>query len=96
VSVGEPVARRLVVHGHVQGVFFRASARQRARDAGVRGWVRNNPDGTVEMVVEGGPEEVASVEEWVRAGGPRSARVERVEADDLPPEGYDTFAVQGH
>jgi acylphosphatase len=87
-------ARRLVVHGHVQGVFFRASTRQRAREVGATGWVRNNPDGTVEMVVEGEPDAVSAVERWVRDGGPRGARVERVEAEDRPAEGHDAFDVR--
>ena len=47
------VARRVVVHGRVQGVFFRETARRRARRAGVAGWVRNNDDGSVEAWFEG-------------------------------------------
>jgi acylphosphatase len=86
-------ARHLVAHGRVQGVFFRASTRQRAREVGAAGWVRNNSDGTVEMLVEGPREAVEAVEEWVRSGGPRAARVERVQADDREPEGCETFEV---
>jgi acylphosphatase len=88
------VARHLRVHGHVQGVFFRATTRQRAQQAGVAGWVRNDPDGTVEMLLEGAPGAVDAVESWVRSGGPRSARVESVEAVDREPEGHDEFAIR--
>ena len=47
------IRRRVVVHGHVQGVFFRETARRRGLSAGVSGWIRNRPDGTVEAVLEG-------------------------------------------
>lgn len=87
-------ARHLTVHGHVQGVFFRASTRDRARDAGATGWVRNNPDGTVEAWVEGDEDAVERVESWIRDGGPRNARVQQVEAEDADPEGHDRFEVR--
>ena len=50
--------RRVVVHGRVQGVFFRETTRRLAEEAGVRGWVRNTWEGTVEAVFEGPPEAV--------------------------------------
>ncbi len=88
------IARHLRIHGRVQGVFFRASSRDRARRASASGWVRNCPDGTVELWVEGDPDAVSEVEEWVRDGGPKAARVEQVEATDREPEGFDTFDVR--
>ncbi len=87
------VARRLRIHGRVQGVFFRASTRERAREVGATGWVRNRDDGTVEMWLEGDSDAVASVEEWAHEG-PRAARVEQVESDDVEPEGHDRFEVR--
>ncbi len=87
------VARRLRIHGRVQGVFFRASTRERAREVGTTGWVRNCPDGTVEMWLEGEPDAIESVEEWAHEG-PRAARVERVEAEDVEPEGHEQFEVR--
>ena len=84
------VRRRLVVRGLVQGVGFRVSVARRA--GGVAGWARNLPDGSVEVVLEGEPEEVARVEAYVREG-PRGARVERVEAADEQPDGIDGFRV---
>lgn len=88
-----PIRRRVVVHGRVQGVFFRDSTRRRAQGAGVAGWVRNRPDGAVEAVFEGAPE---AVEALVRfAGeGPRGAEVERVEVGEEPPEGLTGFSVR--
>jgi acylphosphatase len=90
---GEVVARRVVVHGGVQGVFFRASTRDQARRRGVTGWVRNRADGTVEAWLEGAPDEVDAVLRWIHAGGPRHATVDRVEVQDQDVAGHDSFAV---
>ena len=87
------VARRLVVTGHVQGVFFRASTRDRARDAGVAGWVRNRPDGSVEAHLQGPADAVDAVESWVRDGGPRDAVVDRVEAQDVDRTDAEGFTI---
>lgn len=94
VSDEDVVARHLVVHGQVQGVFFRASTRDEARAGGVTGWVRNRADGAVEVWAEGSEHAVARLERWIRSGGPRSAVVERVEVDDVPPEGRSGFVVR--
>jgi acylphosphatase len=94
VSEQDRTARYVRAHGRVQGVFFRASTRQRAREVGLGGWVRNRPDGSVDAWLEGDPEDVAVVERWIRAGGPRSARVDEVEAEDREPEGHDRFEVR--
>jgi len=85
--------RRVVIHGRVQGVFFRGSTVDRAREVGVKGWVRNRPDGTVEAVFEGS---AAQVEEMVRycREGPPWARVERVEEFEEVPEDLAGFGVQ--
>lgn len=92
--MSDTLAHRLRVHGHVQGVFFRASTRDRARRAGVAGWVRNRSDGTVEMLLEGGSDAVESVEEWVRGGGPRAARVDEVAIEEAEVSGLDGFEVR--
>jgi acylphosphatase len=86
------VRRRLVVHGLVQGVWFRDSARREAERHGVAGSAANLPDGTVEVVLEGLPEAVAAVEAWC-AVGPRRAEVERVDGSDEPPAGLAGFAI---
>lgn len=87
------VARRLVVTGRVQGVFFRASTRDRARDAGVAGWVRNRPDGAVEAHLEGPTDAVQAVESWMHAG-PQRARVADVDAETIAPAGLTSFDVR--
>jgi acylphosphatase len=84
--------RRVVVHGRVQGVFFRDSTRQQARTLGVAGWVRNRPDGAVEAVFEGSPEAVERLVRYSHSG-PRGANVDHVEVIDEPPEGLSGFVV---
>ena len=71
---GEPIRRRAVIHGRVQGVFFRDAARQKARDLGLSGWVRNRPDGTVEAVIEGEPSAVQEMLHELRSRPAPSAR----------------------
>ncbi len=88
-----PVRRRAIVHGFVQGVWFRASVRERARARGVAGWARNRPDGTVEVALEGEADAVESVLVYCRTGPP-GARVDRVEVFDEPPEGLSGFSVR--
>jgi acylphosphatase len=88
----ETIRRRVLVHGRVQGVWFRGSTAEQARTAGVRGWVRNRSDGSVEAVFEGDPDGVAALLEFCRRG-PRHARVERFEAFEEEPEGLRGFAV---
>ena len=68
-----------VVHGDVQGVGFRYFVQRKAQQLGLRGWVRNNDDGTVEVVAEGPRPALEDLERAVR-DGPRSARVDRVDA----------------
>ena len=75
------IARRLSVAGRVQGVGFRATMVDVARVHGVRGWVRNRRDGTVEALVQGDEGAVARVLAWARRG-PTAARVDRVDLDE--------------
>ncbi len=86
------IRRRVIVHGLVQGVFFRDTVRRRAVSAGVSGWVRNNPDGTVEAVFEGEREAVERLVELCRRG-PRGARVGSVDVAAEAPEGLAGFGV---
>ena len=81
-----------MVHGRVQGVFFRDTIRRRAGERGVAGWVRNRDDGTVEAAFEGDPEAVDALVRFAREG-PRGAKVERLEVHEEPPEGAVGFAV---
>jgi len=87
------IRRRVVVHGLVQGVFFRDTTRRHAQAAGVAGWVRNRTDGSVEAVFEGEPEAVERLVRFCRRG-PRGARVDRVDVHEEPPEGLTAFAIR--
>ena len=92
-SGASDVRRRVVVHGFVQGVFFRDTVRRRAEARGVAGWVRNNRDGTVEAVFEADPDAVERLVAFVR-DGPPGARVDRVEVSDEEPEGLTRFEIR--
>lgn len=85
-------ARRLIIHGRVQGVFFRDGIRRCAERHGVTGSARNRADGTVEAWLEGTPEAVQAVEAFCRRG-PDGARVERVDGADAAPVGAAAFTV---
>ena len=87
------IRRRVVVHGLVQGVFFRDSTRRLAQRRGVAGWVANRPDGAVEAVFEGEADAVERLVAFSRAG-PRGARVESVEVVEEEPEDLRGFAVR--
>jgi len=87
------VARQLVIRGTVQGVGFRWYTRDRARELGVAGWVRNLPDGGVEAFVEGAPDRVDEMVAWLRHG-PSSARVRSVDVIEAAPAGGDSFDVR--
>lgn len=81
---------RLVIHGYVQGVFFRNSMCREAQRLGVSGWVRNRSDGSVEAAVHGDSAAVDALVRWARRG-PELAHVERVEIgpDDGSYNGFD-------
>ena len=83
----------MIVHGFVQGVWFRESCRRLAEEHGVVGWVRNQSDGTVEALFEGEPRAVAIVVAWCRIGPPRAA-VTRIDVTEETPEGLVSFAVR--
>jgi acylphosphatase len=84
---------RLWVSGHVQGVWFRGSCAEQARDLAVSGWARNLPDGRVEVVAEGQPEAVHRLVAWCHQG-PAQARVTGVEERSEVPEGLTGFAIR--
>jgi acylphosphatase len=87
------IRRRVIVHGRVQGVFFRDTTRRMAQSRGVGGWARNTPEGTVEAVFEGEPEAVEAMIRFA-SEGPRGAIVERVEVIEEEPEGAGGFDVR--
>jgi acylphosphatase len=84
------IRRRVVIHGRVQGVFFRSTLVHHAEQEGVAGWAENKADGTVEAVFEGAPDAVDRL--LVVAGeGPPAAHVERVDTVEEEPEGLQGF-----
>jgi acylphosphatase len=80
------------VSGRVQGVFYRATCAELARDRGLAGFVRNMPDGRVEAVFEGSDEDVEAMAAWCREGTDW-AHVDHVEVVDEPPRGDREFRV---
>lgn len=84
------IARRLMIHGRVQGVFYRKWAARTATDLGLTGWVRNLAEGSVEAVIEGQQD---SVERFVALArqGPAAASVSRIDMEEAEPFGLATF-----
>jgi acylphosphatase len=89
----ERVRRRVVVHGNVQGVFFRDSCRREAEARGVAGWVTNRGDGAVEAVFEGEPSAVSALVDWC-GHGPRGAEVDSVEESTEEPGNLNGFEIR--
>ena len=88
-------ARRIVVHGRVQGVGFRYFVQRAAGRLGLAGSVANNPDGTVEIVVEGDAEGIEQLIKQVWKGPPMS-RVELLDVAEIAPTGrYRSFGIEG-
>jgi acylphosphatase len=88
------VAKRFLVGGRVQGVGFRYFVQDHAAAEGVHGWVRNLPDGRVEVLVEGDDESVLRVERAIRRG-PSHAHVENVVVEAAAPSGRATgFSIK--
>ncbi|MFN2608609.1 MAG: acylphosphatase [Acidimicrobiales bacterium] len=90
---GAAVARRVVVSGRVQGVFFRDSCREQAAALGVAGWVRNTAEGTVEAWFEGPRAAVDRLVHWCR-DGPRHADVDGVDVYEEDPAGARGFRIR--
>jgi acylphosphatase len=70
----------LIIHGRVQGVFYRDSMRREAQRLGISGWVRNCGDGTVEAMVQGNTADVDTIVRWARRG-PEHARVDKLDME---------------
>ena len=87
------VAKHAVVRGTVQGVAFRWYAKERARELGLAGWIRNLPDGSVEARFEGPVAAVDAFVAWLRRGPP-AARVDDLEVSEEAPSGADRFEVR--
>jgi acylphosphatase len=84
----------IFVSGFVQGVFFRSNTQERARQLGLKGWVRNLEDGRVEAVFEGEKEKVLKMIEWAERG-PEFAKVENIEVNWEEYKGeFDDFEIR--
>ncbi len=83
----------LLIKGLVQGVGYRASARDEARRLGLTGWVKNTPQGQVEAVASGPVEALNAFVAWCGTG-PLLARVSAVEVSDLPAQHFEEFVIQ--
>lgn len=81
-----PVCTLAWVHGMVQGVGFRYSTQHEAQKLGLTGYVRNMDDGSVEVLACGESQRVAQLVDWLKAGGPRSARVDKVLTEPHQPD----------
>jgi acylphosphatase len=89
----DTVRRHVTISGEVQGVFFRETARRKATEAGVAGWITNRSDGRVEAVFEGPAEAVDELVEFCREG-PTAATVEDVDVQTEEPESLSGFDVR--
>ena len=92
---GEVQARRFVVRGRVQGVGFRWFVEREAHILGIAGWVRNNADGSVEVLAQGTRDQLLGLRSRLREG-PRAARVDMVEeAEAKAAAGISSFRIEG-
>lgn len=82
--------RQYRIHGRVQGVWFRESTRRVAVQLGISGYARNMPDGTVEVLACGGPQQLDRLSEWLQEGPPM-AEVDEVHSEDVDSECADAF-----
>src|SRR5271167_1908208 len=88
-------ARRFIVRGRVQGVGFRWFVEREAHILGIAGWVRNNHDGSVEVLAQGTRDQLSGLHSRLREG-PRAARVDAVEESEArPAEGITSFRIEG-
>ena len=88
-------ARRFIVRGRVQGVGFRWFVEREAHVLGIAGWVRNNVDGSVEVLAQGTRDQLSGLRSRLREG-PRAARVDIVEEiESRPSAGITSFRIEG-
>jgi acylphosphatase len=85
--------RRFLIHGKVQGVWFRESTRRQAGVLGLQGHARNLEDGSVEVVAAGAAAELDKLADWLQHGPPM-ARVDRVTAEEIPDPGLRGFSTR--
>jgi acylphosphatase len=86
------LCRRYVVQGLVQGVFYRVTAQQTAQRLGLKGWVRNQADGSVELIACGPPAKLDQLERWLWQGPPH-AKVEEVVTNEVAAQSFSAFDI---
>lgn len=86
------IAHRIKVEGRVQGVFFRASTRDKAIELDLKGWVRNEDDGSVLIQAQGAPEAMEAFVTWCHKG-PMMAKVTEVTVEDIHPTEITDFTI---
>ena len=80
--------------GLVQGVFFRDNTRQKAQELGVFGWIKNLPDGKVEIIVEGEKKKVKELIEWIKEG-PGLVRIDNLDLEEEDYQGeFESFGIK--
>jgi acylphosphatase len=82
-----------IIAGHVQGVWFRASTQDKAKELGLTGWVRNLPDGKVEVLACGDKDKLEELHQWLHIG-PQLAKVTDVVYEECEWQEYDRFGVK--
>ncbi len=87
------IQSHVIVYGLVQGVFFRANTKQKADEFGIKGWVKNKEDGTVEAVLFGEEEKVNKMLAWMEKGPPE-ARVEKLKKRKMELEEFNSFKLR--
>ena len=87
------IAKRVRVSGRVQGVFYRASAKEIADKLGICGWVKNEDDGSVRIRAEGDPEMISKFIEWCKSG-PKMAQVDSLVEETVELSGATDFVVR--
>ncbi len=85
--------RKFTVSGHVQGVFFRASTRERAQQLGVTGYAMNLPDGRVEVIACGMDEQLDALSDWLQQGPPQAV-VEHCSSREIPEQAFAVFGIR--
>ena len=86
-------AKRIKVTGKVQGVYFRASTQEQAKQLGIKGWCKNEPDGSVLIIAEGAEENLNALVEWCHHG-PSNASVEKVLVESIEASGFEGFEIK--
>ena len=86
------ICKQVFVSGKVQGVYYRANTVEQAKINGIKGWVKNLPDGRVEAHIEGSCHAIDSILQWMHHG-PEHAEVDDIVVLDITPSGYTNFVI---